>query len=327
VCSLAVLGCSAQAVQTRSFASAVQTAPAFRPPTPLGLDEYYFVPDSNPLTREKVALGERLFSDSILSADRSVACASCHRPDRAFSDSVPFSTGADGTRAERNTPSIMNRAYGRALLWNARAASLEETVLQPIENRVEMNLSLDSALSRLREDPGYQRAFGRAFHDGITERNLARALANYVRTLRSGGAPIDRFFYGDTTALSPDARAGLRLFGGKANCISCHVGPNFTDERLHNTGVSWGSVDAGRYGVTGDPRDRGKFKPPTLRNVALTAPYMHDGSLRTLEDVLEFYDGGGNANPNLDREIRPLPLAPAEKRQLVAFLRSLSERR
>lgn len=297
----------------------------FRPATPLGLDEYYFIPDTNPLTREAAALGERLFADPILSGDRSIACASCHQPDHAFSDSVPFSRGAYDARAARNTPTLMNRAYGRTFFWNGRAASLEEAVLQPIRNPIELNLSLDEAVARLQNDAAYRSAFTGLFSDGATERNLARVLANYVRTLRSGDAPFDRYRWGDTTALSADAQAGFRLFTGKANCVSCHIGPNLTDERLHNTGVSWGGVDRGHYDVSGQETDRGRFKTPTLRNVAVTAPYMHDGSLTTLRDVVDHYDRGGTTNPYLDHEIRPLHLGSREKEQLIAFLECLTE--
>jgi cytochrome c peroxidase len=320
VLTLAILGCAAPV----SSGGGTPGTP-FRPTTPLGLDEYYFIPDSNPLTRETVALGERLFADPILSGDRGTACASCHQPDNAFSDSVPFSRGAYGTRAARNTPTLMNRAYGRTFFWNGRAASLEEAVLQPIRNPIELNLSLDEAVTRLQNDAAYRSAFAGLFSDGATEQNLARVLASYVRTLRSGNAPVDRYYRGDEAALSADAQAGLRLFVGKANCVHCHVGPNFTDERLHNTGISWGGVDRGHYDVTGRETDRGKFKTPTLRNVALTAPYMHDGSLTTLRDVVDHYDRGGTTNPNLDHEIRPLRLTSREREQLIAFLECLTE--
>ncbi len=291
--------------------------------TPLGLDLYFFVPESNPLTAPKVALGRRLFFDPLLSADRSVACASCHLPEKAFADSVPFSAGARGGVAARNTPSLLNRAYGDAFFLDGRTGSLEETVLQPIQNPAEMAMELDETVSRLKTDASYSREFLTMFDDGVTEDNLAFALASYVRTLRSGDAPIDRFRQGDRTSLSADARAGLRLFTGRGNCIACHVGPTFTDEEFHNTGVFVGSGDVGRQGVTGESRDRGAFKTPSLRSVALTAPYMHDGSLPTLEAVIDFYDHGGDDNPALDDEIEALGLSEVQKRQLVAFLRAL----
>lgn len=269
-------------------------------------------------------MGRRLFFDSMLSRDRTVACASCHRPAFAFSDSVPFSRGVGGQRAERHTPSILNRAYGSAFFWDARAPTLEQTVLQPIQNPREMDLSMPELVARLEGDASYRAAFAAGFAEGASAANVGRALASYVRTLRSGNAPVDRYLFGDTSALQPEARAGMRLFIGRANCVACHAGSTFTDEQFHNTGVSWGSDDTGRHAVTRREADRGAFKTPSLRNVALTAPYMHDGSLATLEQVVEFYDGGGNPNPHLDTEIRPLHLAPAEKRQLLAFLHALT---
>ncbi len=299
----------------------------YRPATPLGLDEFYRIPDSNPLTIEKVMLGRRMFFDRALSADRSVACASCHRPQLAFSDTVAFSTGVYSRTAARNTPSILNRAYGRAFFSDGRAASLEETVLQPIKNPLEMDLRLPELITRLAGDHSYQDKFGEAFEDGITEQNIARALASYVRTLRTGNAPIDRFMNGERDALSAGAEAGLRLFVGKANCIVCHNAPNFADERFHNTGVAWRGgmfVDSGRAAVSMRPDELGAFKTPSLRNVALTAPYMHDGTLETLEKVVDFYARGGTANPRLDPEIKPLNLTNEEKRQLVEFLKALT---
>ncbi len=295
----------------------------YRPPTPLGLDEYYPVPESNALTEAKVGLGRRLFFDPLLSADRSIACASCHRPERAFSDTVALSVGLHG-RTGRNAPSIVNRAYGRTFFRDGRAASLEATVLQPIQSPVEMDLALSELVARLRGDPSYAGRFTEAFEDGVTRRNVARALASYVRTLRSGNAPIDRYLVGDPSALSVAAKAGFALFAGKANCVACHVGPTLSDEEFHNTGVFVGSSDLGRFRVSRREADRGAFRTPTLRNVSLTAPYMHDGSLATLEEVIEFYDGGGNENPHLDPEIRPLGLTSEEKTQLLAFLRALT---
>jgi len=296
----------------------------YRPPTPRGMDEYYPVPESNELTAAKAELGRRLFFDRRLSIDRSIACASCHRPDRAFSDTVALSSGIGGRHTLRNTPSILNRAYGRIFFRDGRTPTLEATVLRPITNPNEMGLDLSEAMSRLRADSTYVAFFGEAFEGGLTRLNLARALASYVRTLRSGDSPFDRYMSGDREALSEEAKAGFRLFAGKAGCVACHLPPIFSDEKLHNTGVFVESGDPGRYNITGTDADRGAFKTPTLRNLSLTAPYMHDGSLATLEEVIEFYDRGGNANPNLDREVRPLRLTEEEKWQLLAFLRALT---
>jgi cytochrome c peroxidase len=287
-------------------------------PVPLGLDSYLPAPESNPITKEKAALGRALFFDKALSRDRSVSCATCHLPDRAFTDDKPLAVGLAGRKGTRRTPSILNRGYGKAFFWDGSAGTLEEQVVKPIVNPVEMDLPLEEALNRLREAGQYP---------SLDRDSLAAALATYVRTILSGDSPYDRYVAGDRAALSTEQLAGLRLFRGKANCASCHLGPNLTDEQFHNTGTGFfdgNFTDVGRFKVTGQPRDRGAFKTPTLREAALRAPFMHDGSLATLDDVVEHYDKGGAANPSLDREIRPLKLTAEEKRALVAFLHALS---
>jgi len=274
---------------------------------PLGLDLYLPTPEDNPLTAEKIELGRRLFNDRRLSRDDTIACVSCHDPARAFSDGRAKAVGVFGREGRRNAPALVNRGYGRAFFWDARVSSLEAQVLKPIEDPNEMDLPIDEAARRV----------------GVGVEDLARALASYVRSLLWGDAPYDRFVNGDGAALSAEQLAGLQIFRGKGNCTACHVGPNFTDERTHNTGVAWTGqayLDEGRAAITGKPEDRGAFKTPTLRAVSRTAPYMHDGSLITLEEVVDYYDRGANANPWLDVEIRPLGLGPAEKRALVAFL-------
>jgi cytochrome c peroxidase len=269
---------------------------------PLGLDLYIPVPEDNPLTAEKIELGRRLFSDRRLSRDGSVSCASCHDPQRAFSDGRAIAVGVFGRVGRRNSPALINRGYGRSFFWDGRAATLEEQVLKPIEDRNEMDLPLSEAAARVSLPP----------------REISHALASFVRSILSGDSAYDRFVKGDRSALTPQEQAGLALFRGKANCIACHLGPNFTDEHLHNTGVAW------RDGALADRgAGEGNFKTPTLREVARTAPYMHDGSLATLEDVVDYYDRGGNRNPSLDVELHPLHLSPQEKRDLAAFLRSL----
>jgi cytochrome c peroxidase len=291
--------------------------------TPLGLDEYFPVPESNTLTDAKIALGRRLFFDTWLSVDRTLACASCHQPAHAYSDTVAQSRGVQAQQTIRNAPAILNRAYGKAFFWDGRAGSLEETVIQPIQNPREMGLRISDLVERLRGDSGYRRVFAEEFPDTITGTNIARALASYVRSLRSGASPYDRYMNGDRAALSLEAQEGLRLFTGRANCAVCHVGSIFTDEQFHNTGVSSGR-DPGRRAITNRAEDDGKFKVPSLRNVAHTAPYMHDGSMATLDAVIDFYDRGGVRNPSLDAELHALHLTVDEKRALIAFLRSLS---
>ena len=293
---------------------------------PLGLDLAAPVPEANPLTTAGVELGRDLFFDPVLSRDGSMSCASCHQPGRHFADGRAKAVGIDGREGERNVPSVLNVAYGRSFFWDGRARSLEDQVLEPIEGDNELGTDLDALVARLAATARYPRAFDEAFGgDIITPDRVAHAIASYLRTLRSGNAPIDRFLYGDTAALTPDARRGFRLFTGRANCGVCHTIPLFTDHGFHNTGVSWGSVDTGRLAVTGDEADRGLFKTPSLRNVGETAPFMHDGSIATLEEVIEHYDRGGTPNRNLDEEIRPLGLTPAEKRQMIAFLEALTE--
>ncbi len=298
-----------------------------RPEIPVGLDLYLPVPEDNPLRPERVALGRRLFFDSVLSRDRSLACAGCHEPERAFTDGRPLSVGVSGRIGTRSVPTIVNSAYGRSFFWDGRTSSLEEQVLKPIEDPKELDMSIPDVVVRLRGDREYSERFQAVFGRSPTNVDLASALASYVRTILSGDAPIDRYLAGELDALSEQAREGLRIFRGEANCSECHLGPTFTDERFHNTGVAWRDgalLDPGRFAVTGDERERGAFKTPTLRNVERTAPYMHDGSLATLEEVIDFYERGGNANPYRDREIRPLDLTASEKQALLTFLRSLS---
>jgi len=301
-------------------------APA-RPTIPLGLDLYLPVPDNSPMTPANVALGRKLFFDPILSRDQSLACASCHNPERAFTDGRTVSKGVFGRQGPRNVPTLINRAYGKTHFWDGRTTSLEQQVLQPIQAAHEMGMTVEEAVERLKQKRTYRKAFQSTFGQAVDSVHLARALAGYVRTILSGNAPVDRYINGEREALSEEARRGLRLFRGKANCTACHLGPSFTDEQFHNTGIAWRDgawLDPGRFGVTGDEADRGAFKTPTLREVARTAPYMHDGSLSTLEKVIEFYNRGGNPNPYLDEELRPLRLTDEKKADLLAFLRSLS---
>jgi len=301
---------------------------AFEMPRPEGLDLYLPVPADNPLTPAKVALGERLFFEPLLSADEKLSCSSCHKPEHAFSDTVAVSAGVYGRRGTRNAPSIVNAAYGDSFFWDGRAATLEDQALQPIQAPNEMDMSLDSVLQRLGGKPEYRERFAAAFPDGeVSAPNLARAIASYVRTLRSGDSPFDRFFAGDSNALSTEARDGFRLFVGRARCSLCHAGPTLMDQSFHNTGVAWRDgmlVDSGRAAVTGARDALGAFKTPSLRNVERTAPYMHDGSITTLEEVVEFYNDGGTPNPYQDPDIRPLNLDASERSALLAFLRSLS---
>ena len=277
------------------------------PPIPAGLDAYLPVPPSNPLTREKVELGRKLFFDKRLSVDGSVSCASCHDPGWAYGDRHELAVGVRGQKGIRRAPRLVNRGYGKSFFWDGRAATLEQQVVQPLANPAEMGSSVGDAAARA----------------GVTEAALRDALSSYVRTILSGNSPFDRYMAGESAAMSSQQQLGLQLFTGKAGCSTCHVGPNFTDEAFHNTGAGKGD-DPGRESVTARERERGAFKTPSLREAARTPPYMHDGSLATIEQVIDFYDKGGKPNPHLDPEIRPLHLSPAEKLALRAFLQALN---
>ena len=310
------------------FAAAIAVLPAAeRLDIPLGLDNYLPVPEDNPLTREKVELGQRLFNEKQLSRDGTVACSTCHDPKRNFTDDKPLAEGVFGRIGARRVPAILNRGYGTAFFWDGRIPTLEEQVLQPIINDKEMDMKLEEVVARLRKDEEYAAEFDSVFGHAITEQDISHALAGYVRTILAGNSRYDRYLNGEGDALSELERRGLEIFRGKGNCTDCHLGPNLTDEKFRNTGIAWKNgelVDPGRFRFTEQENDRGSFKTPTLRNVADRAPYMHDGSLATLSDVADYYNRGGNRNPWLDRELLPLRLTDAEKEALVAFLHTLT---
>jgi cytochrome c peroxidase len=294
---------------------------------PAGLLRDRPVPKENPLSDSKVALGRKLFFDPVLSTDRTVACASCHDPAHGFAGKEPRAVGVGGKRGLRNAPSLLNRAYGRSLFWDGRETSLEVQALKPIVDPLEMNADLAEVIKRLAGDREYVTMFRNAFGGEPTEERLAQALASFQRTLLLGGSRVDRFRAGEIAALDDREKHGLWLWESKGKCWKCHSGPNFTDEEFHNTGVGWGRepLDLGRFQVTGKDEDRGKFKTPTLRGIALTPPYMHDGSIASLEEVIEFYDRGGVKNPHLDPAMQPLNLTDEDKKSLIAFLKALSE--
>jgi cytochrome c peroxidase len=278
-------------------------------------------PKGEPWTEGAAALGKRLFFDPQLSRDGSVSCATCHDPKRAFTDGLPRARGIRGQIGTRNTPTILNRGLGKSEFWDGRAASLEHQALGPIEAAVEMDLPIPEAVARLKNDPYYREAFPAVLGGEPTPERLARALAAYERTVYSVDSAFDRFVAGDEQALSAEARRGLTLFGTKARCGECHAGANFSDELYHTLGLG---TDAGRGAVTGALTDAGAFKTPTLREIALTAPYMHDGSIATLEEVVEYYDRGGTPHPNLSPKMTKLGLTAQERQDLVAFLHSLT---
>jgi cytochrome c peroxidase len=293
---------------------------------PYGLPEPWVEPASNPGSAASYVLGRRLFFDTRLSIDHSVSCASCHQPAHGFADPAPLSQGALGRRTLRHAPALLNRGFGTSFFWDGRVATLEEQVLRPIEEPTEMALPLEQALERMRQDAALRAAFEAAYPEGLTRASLAKALATFVRRQWLGDSPIDRFQRGDYAQLSELERIGLWTFEGRGRCWQCHSGGNYTDEAFHNTGVGVreGQPEPGRLAATGRAADRGAFKTPSLRGVALSAPYMHDGSLATLEDVVAFYRRGGNANPDLDSKLAPLDLTEREAQGLAHFLQALS---
>ena len=293
---------------------------------PEGLDSALPVPDDNELTESRVQLGRRLFFDPQLSGDKTVACASCHRPDQAFSINEPLSVGVSGAKGRRNVPSLFNRAYGKKMFWDSRTDSLESQALLPITNETELANTVPVVIERLKQDPTYVKQFAEAYEGEINEANLAKAIASFERVLLSGNSGVDRFRASQYEALSTGARQGMWIFESSGGCWKCHSGKNFSDEEAHNTGVSWGQepIDLGLFELTQKEEDRGKFKTPTLRDVALTAPYMHDGSIETLREVVEYYNRGGNRNELIDPDLKPLNLTEKQLDHLVEFLESLT---
>ena len=300
-----------------------------RPPLP---PEYppMIIPEDNPLTVEKIALGERLFFEKGLSADQSVSCSSCHNPARFFADDVAISKGVHDQRSQRNAISLINVGYAPHLMWDGRSVSLEDQVSYPLMHPREMASTRASAVQFVTADLSYQSAFKQAFGtDKITWDELAKAIASFERTLVSGDAPFDRYMSGDTSAIPEAAKRGFEFFRGEAGCMRCHVydkeNPFFTDFGFHNTGAGWEtSADLGRYEVSKEREDKGAFRTPSLRNVAQTAPYMHNGVFKTLADVLDFYSQGCGKNPFLDGRLHPLNFTPQQKQDLLAFLDSLT---
>jgi cytochrome c peroxidase len=285
-------------------------------------------PSDNPLTEASVALGKALFFDPRLSREGRLSCAACHFPERAFSDTVPFSLGVDGRPGLRNAPPLTNLAWHPAFFRDGGVPTLEQQAIAPIHDPVEMDFSITRAAAALRYQEPYQALSQRAYGKPLDAWGLTRALAAYQRTLVSGWSRYDRHLQGDATALSESERRGLALFRSEAlNCTACHSGFDLSDHAYHNVGQSLAYADPGRERITLRPGDNGKFKTPTLRNIALTAPYMHDGSLATLEEVLDFFATGGLPHPNRDPQMRTFALSPQEKSDLLAFLSALTDER
>lgn len=307
---------------------------------PYGMEEFFKEAPQQP-DPARARLGRWLFYDVRLSADQTVSCATCHRPSHAFSEPTAVATGVNAGRGTRKTPGIINLAARTVLpdrpddrdqffFWDGRATGLENQVLGPIANAKEMGLSHDAMVRRFSGIAGYAPYFRDAFGSpAITRDRVAAALADYVRTRMSGNSAYDKWAYGrDGRALSEQAQRGSELFFFNARCAVCHAGFNFSDGRFHSVGIGWNAAsrtfaDDGRATVTGNAADRGAFKTPGLRDVSKRAPYMHDGSLRTLREVVEFYNRGA-AGPTAGRgRLAPLRLAEAQIDELVAFLEAL----
>ena len=305
------------------------TATEYKLKMPFGLEETAVViPADNPLTVQKIELGRTLFFDKRLSNDNTIACASCHLAQFAFTDAKPVSTGIGGQKGGRSAPVAINRVFSSAQFWDGRAATLEDQSIGPFTNPIEHGfVNYDVMMAKMKKIPGYKTLFLQVFGGDITIGNVGKAIASFQRTILSGNSPADRFDQGgEAGAISAEAQRGLLLFREKARCTKCHSGFNFTDEKFHNAGIGWddNKVDLGRYMVTKNPEDISAFKTPTLREISRTAPYMHDGRFKTLDDVVNFYNQGGVKNPHQDPLILPLELTKEEKHDLVQFLRTLN---
>lgn len=330
------------------------------PPGLAATSNTIFIPADNPMTRAKIELGRQLYFDRRLSADATVSCADCHHPDEGYGRHTQFGVGIREQTGNRNSPVSYNRIVSRAQFWDGRAESLEAQAVGPIANPIEMGNTHAAVVETLRGIAGYARQFDSIFPDGITIENIGKATATFERALVTGPAPFDyyeplrafkRAYAADLEdlealkeddpdafeqyqnllaasaahAMSESAQRGRELFfSEQVACTACHSGANFTDEKYHNLGIGMdaASPDLGRFQVTADEKDKGAFKTPTIRNVALTAPYMHDGSLKTLEEVVEWYAKGGHPNPHLSDKIKKLKVSDQDKADLVEFMKA-----
>ena len=281
-------------------------------------------PRSNPVTPQKVALGQMLFFDPRLSGSGAISCASCHNPALAWGDGLPRGIGHMGTTLGRRSPTILDVAFGEPYFWDGRAATLEEQAKGPLGSKSEMNMQAEAAIGRIAAMPAYQSAFAQAYPgQAISLDTIAAAIATFERTVVSGEAPFDRWVKGDESAVSDSAKRGFVLFNGKANCAVCHAGWRMTDDGFHDIGLP--DDDRGRAAVApGIEQLEHAFKTPTLRNVSQRAPYMHNGAVATLTAVIDHYDTGFVHRPSLDTQMKPLGLTAEEKADLLAFLDTLT---
>ncbi|MDQ3101594.1 MAG: cytochrome-c peroxidase [Bacteroidota bacterium] len=318
-------------------------------PTPYGLQipenmPPMLIPANNPLTVEGVKLGRHLFYEERLSGNNTLSCASCHAPENAFSDQAQFSTGIDGIMGTRQSMALMNLGWETSFFWDGRAATLEDQILQPVIDPIEMHDNWPNVIYELQSDPAYEQLFDKAFGTPVIDSvNAAKAIAQFLRTMISANSRFDKFMRGDIQ-LEPEEALGFELTqleggdpvfgqGGQlgADCFHCHPhgGGRFTDGAMRNNGLDETFTDQGLGGITGLAQDMGKFKTPSLRNVALSAPYMHDGRFQTLEEVIDHYDSGGHPSPTIDPNMKftqgGLQLTPEKKAQLIAFLNTLTD--
>ncbi len=284
-------------------------------------------PSTNLNYTAKLELGKQLYFDGRLSKNGAISCAFCHNPGTGWADPRQTSIGIGGGVGGRQAPTVLNTAFNHLQFWDGRARSLEEQAIGPIHNPIEMGETHENVVAKLNKIKGYQQQFRSVFGTDVNLQGIAEAIAAYERTVISTNAPFDKYMAGDQKAMEEAAVRGMALFRGKARCVLCHGGPNFTDNQFHNLGVPQvGPMkeDLGRFGVTRSEKDKGAFKTPTLRSIADTAPYMHDGAFKTLEEVVDFLNTGGGANQHLSPLVKPLDLTSEEKRDLIAFLKALT---
>lgn len=281
-------------------------------------------PDENPYSAQKAELGKMLFFDPRLSGSNLLSCASCHIPDLGWEDGQPTGLGHEMSRLERHTPTILNLAWGEIFMWDGRIDTLEEQALEPIQSGLEMAQPLDELVAELQAIEGYAEMFTAVFPDrGISIETIGQAIATFERTVVSNSAPFDHWIAGDQTAISDSAQRGFIIYNTKANCVACHSGWNMTDDSFHDIGLD--TDDVGRAAEMDDmPEFKHSFKTPGLRNIVERAPYMHNGSLTTLGEVIDHYADGFAKRPSLSDDIKPFKLSAAEKDDLIAFLESLT---
>ncbi|MDV6235957.1 cytochrome c peroxidase [Leptospira ellisii] len=291
---------------------------------PVETVSYPYPPDNRP-TPERILLGKTLFFDPIVSGSNWISCASCHNPGLGWSDGLKTAVGHNMKILGKNTPTILNGAFGNKMFWDGRADNLEAQALGPIASPDEMNQNLEELILELKNIRGYRELFAKAYpKEDISAVTVGKAIANFERTVLSSESPYDLWIKGDKAAISESAQRGYSLFNSKAKCVACHQGEQFSDNGFHNIGLKSNRKETGRFALVPVKAMKGAFKTPGLRDVARTGPYMHDGSYTTLEEVIEHYDRGGDEPFNLDPNMAALNLTTQEKADLVEFMKSLS---